>query len=110
MIVLFLTCVLSSERDEQLRLAPKYDAQMEVTLRDGTRVDLLNATHAIEIDYARKWAEGCTQALHYAHLTGKRPGLILLVTDKKSDWKAAVRAAFICGKYGITLYTEEIPH
>ena len=109
MIVLFLACVLSGEREEQLRLAPKYDAQMEVTLRDGTRVDLLNKTHAIEIDYARKWAEGCAQALHYAHMTDKRPGLILLVSNKKSDWKSAVRAAYLCGKYDITLYVEEIP-
>jgi len=31
---------------------------VEVVMKDGTRCDILTATHAIEVDFAKKWAEG----------------------------------------------------
>jgi hypothetical protein len=30
---------------------------VEVVMKDGTRCDILTATHAIEVDFAKKWAE-----------------------------------------------------
>ena len=38
----------------------------EYKLPDYTRVDCLTDTHAIEFDFANKWAESIGQALHYA--------------------------------------------
>ena len=46
---------------------------MEVVMKDGTRCDILTATHAIEVDFAKKWAEAIGQSLNYAMQTGKRP-------------------------------------
>ena len=52
---------------------------MEVVMNDGTRCDILTATHAIEVDFAKKWAEAIGQSLHYALHTGKRPAVALIV-------------------------------
>lgn len=51
---------------------------MEQTLPNGTRADCVSETHAIEVDFAHKWAEAVGQSLNYAAETGKRPGIILV--------------------------------
>lgn len=96
------------ELEEVVRLAPKYNAQPEIRLSDGTRCDLLSTSVAFEVDYSRKWAEGIGQALHYSLLTGFRPGLILLVSQPAKEWRHIHRAARICGKYGIEFHVEMI--
>ena len=49
----------------------------------GGRVDCLTETHAVEVDFARKWAEAIGQALYYSHYTGKKPGIVLIMgTDR----------------------------
>ena len=58
--------------------------RMEVTLEDRTRVDCLTATHAIEIDFAKKWYEAIGQSLHYGRLTNKLPGIGLIV---RNEWE-----------------------
>ena len=55
----------------------------EVRLKDGTRVDCLTDTYAIEFDFAKKWAESIGQSLHYARLTGKKPGIVLICRKEK---------------------------
>ena len=50
------------------------------------RIDDLTRTHAIEYDFANKWAEAIEQALFYASITGKRAGIVLILEgegDKK---------------------------
>jgi len=46
-----------SERYYQEKFAREISGQVEVVMKDGTRCDILTATHAIEVDFARKWAE-----------------------------------------------------
>ncbi|CAM3726980.1 hypothetical protein [Parendozoicomonas haliclonae] len=55
------------------------NGQIEVELEEGPRVDCLTQTHAIEMDFAKKWHEAIGQALHYAHLTGKEAGIVLIL-------------------------------
>jgi len=52
--------------------------EMEVGLPNGTRVDCISDTHAIEVDYSDKWAEALGQALSYAASTDKQPGIFLI--------------------------------
>ena len=56
---------------------------IEYRLPDRTRVDCLMLDHAIEYDYGKKWAEAIGQALHYAIMTGKRGGIVLIGDDKR---------------------------
>ena len=46
---------------------------------DFTRVDCLTDTHAIEFDFAEKWAESIGQALHYSFMTGKKAKVVLIL-------------------------------
>lgn len=49
-----------------------------------TRADCVSATHAIEIDWSRDWAEGVGQALMAAQLRGLAPGLALVCAKRLS--------------------------
>ena len=52
---------------------------------DKTRVDCLTAVHAVEFDFARKWAESVGQALHYGIMTGKKPMVVLILENPKKQ-------------------------
>lgn len=65
--------------------------EIEVRLKDGTRVDCLTETHAIEYDFAHKWAEAIGQALHYSALTGKKAGIVIIVDPAKKGTRYLAR-------------------
>jgi hypothetical protein len=67
------------EVDYQRAWAAANDGRTEVVLKDGTRIDILTRTHALEVDFAAKWAEGVGQSLHYAAQTGRRAGIVLIM-------------------------------
>lgn len=54
----------------------------EHVLDDRTRVDCLTETHAVEVEFAPKWAEAVGQALFYSAKTGKRPGILIVLKDQ----------------------------
>lgn len=60
--------------------------QKEYVLPDKTRVDCLTETHAIEYDFADKWAEAIGQSLYYASQTGKQPGIVIII-ENDTDWR-----------------------
>jgi hypothetical protein len=45
----------------------------------------LTETHAIEYDWGKKWAESLGQALYYSAMTGKKPGIVLIVNSRTKD-------------------------
>ena len=55
----------------------------EYVLSDRTRVDCLTENHAIEFDWANKWAESIGQSLYYSLQTGKRAGIVLIIKRQK---------------------------
>ena len=57
----------------------------EYVLSDRTRVDCLTDTHAIEFDFADKKYEAVGQSLHYAVMTNKKPGIVLILDKKYLD-------------------------
>lgn len=78
----FLAAGLDAQAAEADHAAPwcrAHDGQLEYVLTDRSRVDCLTADYAVEVDYAEKWAEAIGQALFYAAMTGKRPGVVLLL-------------------------------
>lgn len=48
---------------------------------DKTRVDCLTKTHAVEFDFANKWAESIGQALHYQLMTNKKAKVVLILEN-----------------------------
>ncbi len=82
----------AAERDYQLPWCAERGGTVEVVMSDGTRADCVTATHAIEFDFAPKWAEAIGQALHYAALTGKKPGIVLIVGPDDGRYLERLRA------------------
>lgn len=71
-----------SESSYQHAYCSKHNGIEEYELPDRTRVDCLAATHAIEFDFANKWAESIGQALHYGLMTNKKPKVVLILDSK----------------------------
>ena len=69
----------------QEQYAKKLGGRTEVTMPDGTRCDILTDTHAIEVDFADKWAEAIGQSLNYAMQTGKKAGIVLVLKDRGDE-------------------------
>ena len=85
--IIFLVPIIvnAGEREYQEAFCSGIGGQAEIVLSDRTRVDCLTDTHAIEVDYARKWAEAIGQSLHYAKMTGKAPGISLIIDSDKEQ-------------------------
>ena len=70
------------EKWYQERWCREHKGVMEYVLPDSTRCDCLTETHAVEFDFADKWAEAIGQALHYSTQTGKRAGIVLILESE----------------------------
>ena len=68
------------------------------------RVDCVTNTHAIEFDFAPKWAESIGQALYYGEVLKKKPGIVLIVENPEKSEKYINRVKTIAVKSGITLW------
>ena len=75
--------VKHNERYYQTKMCNNLNWQMEYVLKDRTRVDCLTDKYAIEVDFAKKWAESIGQSLYYAEITGKNLLLDLYLEKKR---------------------------
>jgi len=93
------------ESDYQAYVLEELGGESEYDLSDGTRVDILTRTHAIEIDYAYKWAEAVGQSLYYAEMAERDPGIVLILA-RRDNYKAYIkRILLMARKYKITVWT-----
>ncbi len=78
--------------------------------KDYTRVDCLTDTHAVEFDFANKWAESIGQALHYGLMTGKKPKVVLILDNPKTQKVYFKRVKELSKKYkfDVEYVTDEI--
>ena len=77
-LLLITTTSHALERDYQMKWCNANKGQPH-RLPNGTQVDCLTATHAIEVEFANKFYEGIGQSLFYSMHTGKRAGILLIV-------------------------------
>ncbi len=78
-------------------------------LTDGSFPDCITKTHAVEVDFGKKWGEAIGQSINYARLTGLKPG-ILLILERDADWRALRRILEISAHYrclGLEVWTVE---
>ena len=73
----------NSEKHYQAIFAKKMEGKEEVLLPDKTRCDVVTETHAVEVEFARKWTEGLGQSLWYSFQLNKKPGVVLIIEDEK---------------------------
>lgn len=94
------------EANWNIALAHRVNGESEVKVAFG-RVDVLNSTYAIEIDFLEKWQEGIGQSLHYGDATRRIPCLALILRegrgslDKNKDIILYIDK--LCREKGITL-------
>jgi len=79
---------------------------VEVTLPDGTRADIVNTTHAVEVDFTDKWAEAVGQSLYYSFRLQKIAGIVLILDDPSNATQNynIKKVAVLCYKYNIDLW------
>lgn len=105
----------TTEADYARQVAARIGGTVEVAAWDRTRVDILTEEEAIEVDFARKWAEAIGQALYYAIVHDREPGIVLLATrGDEHDAAFAYRCQTVCARHSIALRIElidkEVPH
>lgn len=93
---------LNPEAYYQEIAAKKYSGQAEVTMPDGTRCDIVTEAHAIEVDFADKWAEAIGQSLNYSFQLNKKAG-ILLILEKPDDERHLIRVQSIIKHFKLTI-------
>ena len=91
------------EKHYQTLLCNELGGEMEYVLEDRTRVDCLTEEYAIEVDFAKKWAESIGQSLYYAHMTGKKPAVGFII-DIKKEKRFLKRLESIAQKYRIKIF------
>jgi hypothetical protein len=105
--LLLIACSSSTKKYHEVHyqtiLCNELNGEMEYVLEDRTRVDCLTNQYAIEVDFAKKWAESIGQSLYYAHMTGKKPAVGLIMDDKK-DKRYFKRLNLMAKEYGIKIF------
>lgn len=81
--------------------------ESEVILPDGSRVDIIEDVSdvAYEVDHSHKKFEAIGQALFYSAMTGKRPGIVLLMDGSEQSKKDYLRCRLVCNRHNIELKT-----
>jgi len=108
--ILFNGCTKETKHNEkyyQTILCNELAGVMEQSLLDRTRIDCLTDEYAIEVDFSKKWAESVGQSLYYAEMTGKKPGVGLIVADTKKDQRHMKRLELLADKYAIKIFIIE---
>lgn len=90
------------ERWYQELWCAQHRGTQEVILGDGSRADCITADHAVEFDFADKWAEAVGQSLLYGAHTGKRSGIVIIMEDG-GDERFVERLDCVIIKYGLPI-------
>ena len=108
--LLFIGCSYTKknyhEKHYQTLLCDELDGEMEYVLKDRTRVDCLTDEYAIEVDFAKKWAESIGQSLYYAKVTGKKPA-VGFIMDTKKEKRFYKRVNLMAKEYKIKIFVIE---
>lgn len=93
--LLLVSLTILTEPEWQTYIHKELGGVVEYRLDDGTRVDILLPSRAIEIDWATNWAEGVGQSTYYSKKTNRPPLVILLA--KTDNWKRYKDRVEFCG-------------
>ena len=87
----------------QYRDTRKWEEQYRTP--DGSYIDIVSPEIAYEVEWAPKHHEAVGQALFYSAVTGKRPGIILLIKDPAKEQKYYLRTLVVAHKFNIKVIT-----
>lgn len=81
---------MNPESYYQNKWCDDHSGKVEHVLQDKTRVDCLTQEYAVEVEFADKWYE-VGQALFYAQMTNKKPGVVLIMENPEKEYKYLIR-------------------
>jgi hypothetical protein len=87
----------------QINFADTINGIREYRLPDGTRVDIVTDTFAIEVDFASKWSQSVGQVIYYGEILNKKPAILLVINGKLED-RFVIRLVRVAAKTGITVW------
>jgi hypothetical protein len=87
----------------QANFADTINGIREYRLSDGTRVDIVTDTFAIEVDFANKWSQSIGQVLYYSKMLDKKPAILLIVNGKLEE-RFVMRLLTVAADTGITVW------
>lgn len=93
--------VKKNEKYYQSKMCQELGGKMEYVLSDKTRVDCLTDEYAIEVDFAKKWAEAIGQSLYYADITGRKPAIGFIVGEGDENYIKRVKT--VADKFDIKI-------
>ena len=99
-LCLSLTCYAQYESDYVREIVKHLGGEREVSVTSG-RVDILNETHTIEVEFANKWKNSIGQSLWYSQQTEKMPGIVLILKSKY-DYKYYIQLNSTLATFGLT--------
>lgn len=82
---------LNPEKFYQQKWCSDHNGKVEHVLQDGTRVDCLTTTHAIEVDFADNVYNAIGQAIFYSEMTDLLPGVVFITEHPEKDYKYLIR-------------------
>lgn len=71
-------------------------------MSDGTRCDIVTESHAIEVDFAKKWSEAVGQSLFYSVQINKKSGIVLIL-EKDTDRKYLIRLGTVVREFDLPI-------
>ena len=81
--LIFISFFISSaEKDINSEWCLSIGGKEQFRTKDGTYVDCLTDTYAVEAEFDYNWKEGIGQALHYAESTGKEAAILFIKREK----------------------------
>lgn len=99
-----LAASINPERHYQRIWCDDQGGVMEYRLDDGSRIDCLTDSHAVEFDFARKWSQSVGQALYYGQRSGRQPAVVLIM-EGPGDIRYLRRLLAIAPGNGLTIWT-----
>jgi len=108
LLMLFFSATLNAahfhrESWYQKRWCALQCGETEVVLLYKTRCDCLTETHAIEFDFAKKWAEAIGQALFYSTQTEHKAGIVLIIENEEKDQRYVDILSITIQYYGLPI-------
>ena len=107
LLILTLPCHAGQHREkwyvdnyckQQFKGFPEYH------LPNGKSIDCLTDEYAMEFGFPYNHYEDIGQALYYAHKSGKKPGIVFVVSGK-DDIETINEIRDVCDKHGIKIWT-----
>ncbi len=95
-----------SENSINTRWCSNNGGKSEYRTKDGTFVDCLTDTYAVEAEFDNKWKEAIGQSLHYAESTNRRAAILFIKRqNSRKDYYGELERVINKYQLPITVFT-----